>query len=529
LQRRTFVSGAAALALVSRSYRLLAATSTRASVRLGFGAAKQGVPQDFVGLSYETQQLADASFFAPSNTRLASFFRTLSRHGVLRLGGNTSINSWFQATPKAKAPAQRKNHASETGVTSDKLQYAITPEALKNLRSFLDATNWSCIYGLNLANGTPYSVSTEAVAVARVLGPRLQYFVVGNEPDLFSKGVRPENWSVEEYFAEWLAACRAVSAKLPHARFGAPDISHGLDWLIRFGELYAATPHPPTLLGVTHHYYAGGPPADPRLTAKTLVGGDGRVAQQAEAVRKVAAELHAGYRVTEANTCYHGGKPMVSDTFAAALWAVEYAGQLALSGYAGLNVHGGGGQEVADSLGGLLPGEKMVPEWYHGVYPRPFYTPISVSKSGNLRAEPIFYGLLVADFLAGCRLLETTSEGAPKGMTVLSAKGSSAARGGAVQRTVVLQTVDGSAAHVEVPTRGTLYCLRLEGADLLDRNVRFAGATVSAEGEMAAPVLERIEPDASGVAMVPMWGSGAVVLFHGRPSFAPVHMPKPAG
>jgi hypothetical protein len=48
------------------------------------------MPADFVGLSYEVQQLADPTFFSPNNTGLIDEFKALAPRGVLRLGGNTS-------------------------------------------------------------------------------------------------------------------------------------------------------------------------------------------------------------------------------------------------------------------------------------------------------------------------------------------------------------------------------------------------------------------------------------------------------
>ena len=48
------------------------------------------VPTDFMGLSYESGQLAYPDFFSPGNAALIEMFRTLSPAGVLRLGGNLS-------------------------------------------------------------------------------------------------------------------------------------------------------------------------------------------------------------------------------------------------------------------------------------------------------------------------------------------------------------------------------------------------------------------------------------------------------
>src|ERR1700756_2656602 len=46
------------------------------------------MPADFVGLSYEVQQLVDSTFFSGSNAGLIRQFKALAPQGVLRLGGN---------------------------------------------------------------------------------------------------------------------------------------------------------------------------------------------------------------------------------------------------------------------------------------------------------------------------------------------------------------------------------------------------------------------------------------------------------
>jgi hypothetical protein len=74
------------------------------------------------------------------------------------------------------------------------------------------------------------------------------------------------------------------------------------------------------------------------------------------AAKKVGARV----RMTEGNTCYRGGKPGVSDAFAAALWAADYCLLLANNDYSGVNLHGGTGKSVANSVGGSLPGDALL-------------------------------------------------------------------------------------------------------------------------------------------------------------------------
>ena len=114
--------------------------------------------------------------------------------------------------------------------------------------------------------------------------------------------------------------------------------------------------------------------------------------------------------MTEGNTCYRGGKPGVSDVFAAALWAADYALLLASNHYSGVHLHGGTGKSVANSVGGFLPGDQMLaaegatPEQIAS-HPHPFYTPIATFGTEYL-LEPVAYGLKFAGSLAGGTILD---------------------------------------------------------------------------------------------------------------------------
>lgn len=74
------------------------------------------------------------------------------------------------------------------------------------------------------------------------------------------------------------------------------------------------------------------------------------------------------FRLAETNSCYQGGKPGVSDTFASALWGVDLMYQLASVGGMGINFHGGG----------------------YG-----WYTPIAGTPQNGFLARPIYYGMLL--------------------------------------------------------------------------------------------------------------------------------------
>ncbi len=364
------------------------------------------MPADFVGLSYEIQQLKDPAFFSASNTGLIRQFRELSRQGVLRLGGNTSEYGWWKPTPNSAEP----QHPQTRVVTGEPQPqyYPVTAEAVNNLDAFLRATQWTCIYGLNLGTSTPERAAQEAAYVAKTLGPRLEYFQVGNEVDLFAPHLRdPQTWNPQTYLEQWLSFARAVAAAVPDAEFGMPDIAGRLDWLTEIAELWPTIQNPPKVVRLTHHYYFGGPATNPRVNIPNLMSPDAAATVQgmADVANAAAGKLGVPLRMTEGNTCYRGGKPGVSDVFAAALWAADYALLLAANGYSGVNLHGGSGPSVANSVGGSLPGDKLLREQGEtdeqiATHPHPFYTPIA-SFGSEYVIEPVAYGLKFAGLMIG--------------------------------------------------------------------------------------------------------------------------------
>lgn len=437
LDRRRFLqSSAAVAALGSRPLRTLAqATANAAPLKLHPERNGPQVPGSFIGLSYEIEQLSDPHFFSAHNTGLIARFRELTSNGVLRLGGNTSDVGWWKATPASTQPPLPPIVVPQTEPGTrpfQQLAYAVTPEAVKNLRGFLDATGWTCLYGINLGTSTPERGAEEAAFVFATLGPKLEYFQLGNEPDLFQHRFRdPKTWNVDRYLDDWIAMANGIRARVPQARFGLPDTSGNPAWSSRIAERLSAMPPAgtgtaggqgtrPNIAAITHHYYFGGPPENPEVNIARLLKTDPKVAAVAETTRSAADKLGCVYRMSEGNTCYRGGKPNVSDVLAAALWAADYALSLANFGYAGINLHGGGGKAVGNSLGDRMPGEALLKPG-EAPHPRPFYTPIA-DMNGTYIPEPDFRGLQFAGRFAGATMMPLDFDPGTANATAYAAK-----------------------------------------------------------------------------------------------------------
>jgi hypothetical protein len=381
MNRRGFLrsAGAAAAASCLASRSLCEPGSGEmivASLTIDESATLATVPQDFVGLSYESAQLANPAFFSAQNTALIALFRELGQRGVLRLGGGTSEFMVFTteeiAAPPpfdAVGPDTSKNVKSDTPVTLN---------SLRNLREFLDAADWNCLYGLNLGRGTPARAAEEAFHAQQILGPRLIAFQLGNEPDAWRNRYRPATWTYADYWKEWSAARTAVLARTPRARFAGPDVSNKMDYVTGFARDAKGDPHVAML---TSHYYAMGPAGAPGMTIEKLLSPDPKLARDLATAMDAARADGLPYHMSEGNSCWNGGEPGVSDTLASALWVVDMLLEFASGGCAGVNLHGGGNGH---------------------------YTPIAGSLAEGFVRRPEFRGMNFASSFAGGTLVKTT-------------------------------------------------------------------------------------------------------------------------
>jgi len=411
LTRRKFLA-TTACAISATRLRAQDPNKVQVAIKIPKEAAGPRMPIDFVGLSYEVQQLTDPSFFSAHNTGLIREFKALSSTGVLRLGGNTSEFAYWKPAPGSPEP--QHPHIREVTGEPKAHYYAVTVEAVRNLADFLTASGWTCVYGIGMGTNTPTRAAEEAVFVAEALGKRLQYFQIGNEADLFARHLRdPKTWSAKTYLEEWLTLARAIAARVPGAKFGMPDVASDVSWLTEIADQWPSIATPPTVTTLTHHYYFGGPATNPEVNIPNLLKAATmqKVENTVNIATAAAKKMGASVRMTEGNTCYRGGKPGVSDVFAAALWAADYSLLLARKGYSGVNLHGGTGKSVANSVGGSLPGDALLeakgetPEQI-AAHPHPFYTPIATFGS-DYRLEPVAYGLKFAGSFSGGILFET--------------------------------------------------------------------------------------------------------------------------
>lgn len=472
MNRRQFVYlsalGPAALTAFPSTF---AKENSATSVQLTLRPDRLGnsIDETFMGLSYESAQLGNPQFFSGENTELAGFVKRLGRAGVLRIGGNTSEYCYW--TPNSEVAANGGGSGTtnepagavgpDTGLKTPP-SVNIAPQAIRNLRDFLDATGWRLIYGLNMGTGTVKDAVDEAAYVMDVMGPKLVAFQLCNEPDLFYRnGIRKADYDFPKFADEWQKFFQAIRMRAPNAPFAGPDTAYNNEWLVPFAKRFKSD-----IRFLSHHYYAEGPPTDPSMNIDRLLRPNPKLEAEFEGMKSVHAESGLPFRLAETNSCFSGGKQSVSDTFASALWGGDLMYELATEDGKGINFHGGG----------------------YG-----WYTPIAGTQENGFLARPIYYGLLLFAEAGGGRLVESKIAGAEQA-PLLTAYG--LRTGPRTTKVAVFNKNLGRAVQLSVDAGqriASASALRLSAPRASDTtDVTFGGAPVGSSGAWQAAHEEKL-------------------------------------
>ncbi len=277
------------------------------TVTIGTNAPGPAIPEEFIGMSFGMKVVAGSRFFTATNTPLITLFTNLGlRH--LRVGGTT-----VESPPTIPVPGERD---------------------IDNLFAFVRAAQVrKVIYSLPLLETNAALHYAEAnAALAKYIWnhyrDRLDCYAIGNEPDrrgVFDKDVEITNFS--SYMDKWRRFAAAITNAVPEAKFAGPDAGSGnVDWTTGFGR---ATRDDGYISVVTEHFYVGGAGrrvTEPRdgidaiLSAKWL----GRCQNIYDNVTVPVLADGLRFRFTEANDYYSGGAKGASETFASALWALDF-------------------------------------------------------------------------------------------------------------------------------------------------------------------------------------------------------------
>jgi hypothetical protein len=273
------------------------------------------IADDFAGLSYETKrEMPDAAgkyYFSPQNAPLIKLFQTLGIKN-LRIGGNT--------------------------VDSAKVSIPV-PADIDQLFQFAKAADTKVIYSFRLNHGDAPGSSSQAKYIADHYAANLVCFSIGNEPDIYVH-------SYPGYLKAWRPIYDAINQVVPDAKYCGPSLtSNAQPWAHDFArDFYPGG----KILYITQHQYAGGAGGkitDPVYGRDLMLSPAWQAIYQTYYDKFVPPLNNLPYRLEEGNNFYNGGAKDVSDTFASALWGLDYLYWWAAHGSQGINFHNG--DEVA--------------------------------------------------------------------------------------------------------------------------------------------------------------------------------------
>jgi hypothetical protein len=341
-------------------------------VRIAVDPLKPGgaVSGDFLGLSYETSQILVRSdgthYFSPTNKVLITLFRTIGVKS-LRIGGN-SVDKPLGGPP--------------------------TEADIDSLFGFAQAAGVKVIFSVRLEDGDVQDAVRQAKYIHEHYADLLDCFAVGNEPSY----LKP----YEAYRDKWKAMVDAMMAVAPGAKFCGPDTNPNEEWCRKLVEEFGSSGW---FSMISEHDYPGGAsykntnaanvkdliPIDPAPVREKMMSTDWekRYATVLKSITDAVAGTSVPYRMTETNSLWYGGLEGASDSYASAIWSIEYMYWWAEHGAKGLNFHTG------DRAGG---GDKSLPSRYTAF----------VTAGAGYDVHPLSYGMKVFDLGGRGRLIPVT-------------------------------------------------------------------------------------------------------------------------
>jgi hypothetical protein len=416
ITRRRFLTGLAALGGTCLQPRAFASRKpSEIAVTADFDRPLFPVPDDFLGLSFETRRIVLQDYLIPENETVIELIRKLSPKGVIRIGGNTSDEP---VSPEQLGRPQ-----------------------LERFAKFIKATGWNVIYGLNLGSGTAERAADEAALVSELLGPENLVFQIGNEPDLFQmRKLQPNGYGKDTFITDWRNFSHAVKARAPGAAFAGPDVSSDTSWMGPFVKIFGND-----VRFVTHHYYSEGPAGNKNVSISRMLESSQYLTYRLRAIDD-AIRSDLPLRMTEMNSVWNGGQPGISDTFASALWAIDAMLTLAAAGWIGVNFHTNGA----------------------------VYSPIRHEADGSFQPQPLYEGLVFFSKMARgsvCPVL--IQEDPPNDFRVFAIRGSHDER-----RLICLNLSGGAVRRIEVALPWREATFRVLSAPSLESktDIRFSDA-----------------------------------------------------
>ncbi|KZP13253.1 glycoside hydrolase family 79 protein [Athelia psychrophila] len=353
------------------------------------------IPGSFYGFSVEmsvSNQILgkNASLLQVPFLNLMSLLKARGGGVHIRVGGNTQETATMVASLPNGTILEKA--AVNTQVTTQTPALLISPELIymmANISALISGVKWYLGVPMNDTSNLRLEIAEYGEAI---LGDNLLGLQVGNEPDLYGVhqfGGRPTTYSPQDYFTEFGQEMTGINAdaNIPVKKnIVGPSVTGGTwtpDQVFATGYLSA---YASNLGFIAVENY-------PDDNCQAIFGGDSAAKDPQTEFPKylthgagtaiVAGFLSASAQARalglpmlmfETNTASCGGFPGLSDSFGAALWALDYGLTMAAANFSGALLHVSGAS----------------------VYYNPFTPPpTNQSSYHSWTVAPIFYSTLI--------------------------------------------------------------------------------------------------------------------------------------
>jgi hypothetical protein len=253
-------------------------------------------------------------------------------------------------SPSLRVGGDSQDLAGVSESASDaSFRYVIPPSFWTALGCLARETGVQVTVGLNFGQATAAEDQATIAAAEQAIPSSQLSFSLGNEPDLYTishvlpnepeftvPALRPPTWSAADYVAEW----KTRRAELGAIRIEGPDLA-GSGWKQQIGAMLREDP-PDQVDAHVYPATACGP--QPTATAPRLLSEHSSIGLVEKLAWLVQAAQAAGRPaiISESNSASCAGKPGLSNTPVAGVWAARFVLGALLSGFQQVRFHSAG-------------------------------------------------------------------------------------------------------------------------------------------------------------------------------------------
>ncbi|WP_347840593.1 hypothetical protein [uncultured Draconibacterium sp.] len=323
-----------------------------------------------LGLSYETKDLLPNLkgdyYFHPDNKALINMFQTIGvKH--LRIGGN-SVDA-----NNVPLPSEKDIHT---------------------FFQFAKAADLTVVYSIRLENGTTEYARKVAAIINNNYKDLVESISIGNEPYYYKQN--------EVYLKKWTAIHDAILEVYPDAVFNGPDTNPNIKRMKTLVDNFA-NPKGRFVQLSQHSYPFGCSYKNPEVGVYQRLIPQNKVLSRDKMLNPTAYATYQSildminetrkgtdlsFRLSETNSYWYSGLKGVSNSYASALWGLDYLYWWTTHGAEGLDFH----------TGDVTGGTAMQPAFYAAFVTKP---------SGGYAAMPIAYGMKLFQMGSNGRVVPT--------------------------------------------------------------------------------------------------------------------------